>query len=96
MRFLTHTADEIDEKLKRIPLPTISEGGWERKDWIHIADQEFMPESKFAQSGVAIAAELIKKVDAATYEEDKPTFMLKSDVKVISDKEILAMFDDDD
>ena len=97
MKYLSHTADEIDEKLKRVPLATHSETAWTRTDdWQAIADQEFKSDSKFAQSGVAIAAELVKKVDAATYEEDKVTFVLKSELEVISDEEIIALFSDED
>lgn len=80
MKYLSHTADEIDEKLKRIPIATFSEAPWTRtEDWIHIADQEFKADSKFAQSGVAIAAALLN-------------FVSKSEA--ITDKEIIALFNE--
>lgn len=54
---LTNTAEEIDEKLKRIPLANASETSWHRDDcWVAIADQEYDPESCFAQSGKAVAS----------------------------------------
>jgi hypothetical protein len=56
VKYLSHSAKEIDEKIKRIPLATISETEWERtEDWEYIADQAYDPESGYAQSGKAVA-----------------------------------------
>jgi enolase len=44
MKYLSHTAEEIDEKLKRVPA-----------DWEAVADQTYKPESGYAQSGKAVA-----------------------------------------
>jgi copper chaperone CopZ len=56
MRYLSHTAEEIDEKLKRVPA-----------DWEAIADQTYKPESGYAQSGKAVAEavnEVLSEVDS--------------------------------
>jgi hypothetical protein len=78
---LSHSVEEIDEKLARIPLATISESKWVRTDdWTFIADQDFDPDSGYAQSGIAIAGEL-------------ESYVLKSEV--ITDEAIEALFSDD-
>jgi hypothetical protein len=66
VKYLSHSAKEIDEKIKRIPLATISETEWQRTDdWTYIADQTYDPESGFAQSGKAVA-EALSASEAAT------------------------------
>ena len=68
---LSHYASDIDEKIKRIPYIGALSSKWFRTDdWQYIADQEFDPESGFAQSGKAIAAALNSvTVDAISDEE---------------------------
>ena len=72
MKYLSYTADEIDEKLKRIPFVVESDLNIEgirelQEAWMEdIADQEYDSESGFAQSGKAVA----QAVTAAMSEVD--------------------------
>ena len=88
MYYLTHTAKEIDEKIKRIPLATSSESTWKRTDdWTYIADQEYNKESAFAQSGKAVAA----AIEASLEVVDGKLTALQS----ITQDEIIRLFDEE-
>lgn len=83
MRYLTNTADEIDEKLLRIPLMSLSSSKWNRTDdWTLIVDQDYNSESAFAQSGTAVSKAV---ADAAA----------KLLATVITDEEIESLFVED-
>lgn len=93
MYYLSHSAKEIDEKIKRIPLSTISESAWVRtKDWESIADQVYDPKSGFAQSGFAVAAAIAlteQKLD------NKLAQLPTGSIEAITDDEIIELFSDD-
>ena len=92
MYYLSHSAKEIDEKIKRVPLATASESKWVRTDdWTHIADQKYEPGSAFAQSGTAVAEAINNVLTEVDVKLEQ--FVPAADVAPIPEEEIDELFE---
>ena len=104
MHILRHSAEEVDNKLSKIPTPRNDyDREWTRSDaWTKIADEHFDADSLYAQSGAAVAEAIDGAIDQ---EYDSTSSMAQSGKAVaeainatmvaITDDEIKAMFSDE-
>lgn len=86
---LSHTAEEIDRKLKRIPHAVASESAWTRDDdWQAIADQKYDSTSGFAQSGKAVAEAIAEALGSFGGSD--------GELEAIKENEIIELFSEDE